>query len=290
MHTVNVLGDGKFVVFDSSERHAERMRVDLTLAAGSAHRVQRYDELLKRVATLSFHNSRFRLLFRGQTNDYRIESHDGTGGRSVLFPSILRKSKASPKQRFARLRQAERLLVDELPREDSLHLNLPLSRWAILQHYEVCETPLLDVTHSLQVALSFAFGDQKNRPKDDAFLYVLAVPHLTGPVSVSIESMTQTIDLSQLCPPEALRPHFQSGSLLSDYPGRQELGQRRTTSSLVPDDFACRLLTKFHLVDLRKWKRQGFSQIPTDLLFPNASDRWYALTREVKKALPPLSA
>ena len=68
-------------------------------------------------------------------------------------------------------------------------------RWAILQHYEVCSTPLLDVTHSLQSALSFAIGDGAS----EGYLFVLALPHLTGPISVSIGSKTIAIDLTQTC-------------------------------------------------------------------------------------------
>src|SRR5437667_8777920 len=85
---------------------------------------------------------------------------------------------------------------------------------ALLQHYQVVATPLLDVTHSLQTALSFALADNR----DEVYLFALAVPQLTGPISVSIESMTQVVDLTQVCPPAALRPHFQSGLLISDYP------------------------------------------------------------------------
>lgn len=39
--------------------------------------------------------------------------------------------------------------TDRLKRQRILH-------WSILQHYEVSATPLLDVTHSLPIAASFA--------------------------------------------------------------------------------------------------------------------------------------
>ena len=33
-------------------------------------------------------------------------------------------------------------------------------RWSILQHYEICDTPLLDVTQSIRIAASFASRSQ----------------------------------------------------------------------------------------------------------------------------------
>ena len=144
-------------------------------------------------------------------------------------------------------------------------------RWAILQHYEICPTPLLDVTLSLQIALSFATSPQH---PDEGYLYVFAVPLLNGPISVSTESMTQVIDLAQIFPPNALRPHFQSGILLSDYPeytGREQTHQGRGG---IENDFGCRLLAKLHLVNMATWRDEGFQPTHPAILFPDAIDIW----------------
>jgi hypothetical protein len=82
------------------------------------------------------------------------------------------------------------------------------SGWAILQHYEVCDTPLLDVTNSLRVAASFATN---NPAAEGPVLYVLGVPSLSGSITASSEQGLQIIRLSSICPPEARRPYFQEG-------------------------------------------------------------------------------
>jgi hypothetical protein len=66
-----------------------------------------------------------------------------------------------------------------------------------LQHYEVCGTPLLDVTHSLRVAASFATNDAVKG--HNPTLYVLVVPALSGSVSASSDQGLQTIRLSSIC-------------------------------------------------------------------------------------------
>ena len=40
---------------------------------------------------------------------------------------------------------------------NSLHV-----RWALLQHYNICDTPLVDITQSLHVASSFALQKETN--------------------------------------------------------------------------------------------------------------------------------
>lgn len=169
--------------------------------------------------------------------------------------------------------------MKELPQAD-IHRNQYV-RWAIIQHYEICPTPLLDLTQSLQSALSFAIGDGRK----EGYLFVLAFPHLTGPVSVSVESMTQTIDLTQLCPPEALRPHFQSGVLVGDFPSFESLETTHGGEGMIGNNFSCRLLTKFHLANCASWRAEGFTSTPQAILFPNDRDRWFSALRAIKSEL-----
>lgn len=272
--------------FKTYEHGSENLVSDTTmglrLASKPGHVVTSYFELLEKIANISYYNSNFKLLFRGQNKDYRIGITGQHGGRGILYPSILRPNSQVEREkllddRFQALREAERNLAKVLPVSDII--NLRVVRWAILQHYEVCDTPLLDVTSSLQCALSFAFGSRK---RSDSYIFVLAVPHLTGPISVSTESMTQVIDLAHICPPEALRPHFQSGILLGDYPEYSERSQTHDKIGFIDNDFSCRLLAKFHLKDIDNWEQEGFTPTPINILFPDSKDRWFASIQKIR--------
>jgi hypothetical protein len=246
--------------------------------------VSSYRDLLKKIAALSYHNSRFRLLFRGQPEDYTVNHRGKATSGSSLYPSILRQTGLSDRvtgldRRFAILAIAEDKLKKRLAVK-AVHQDR-IVRWAILQHYEIVATPLLDVTYSLQTALSFALADRK----DEGYLFVLALPHLTGPISVSIESMTQVVDLTQVCPPDALRPHFQSGLLVSDYPVVDNTQASHGGKGMIGNNFSCRLLTKFKLTNCRAWVDEGFVLTRKDILFPDSYDDWYAYVKDIKGEL-----
>lgn len=285
---MEILTQNTIMVFDAEHDHLVNSAAPdvptpgFVLSNRDGHEVRSYVELLHKVAALSFHNRRFRLLFRGQRADYKM---DGAAITSDLYPSILRGFTANGNNRknqldyaFDVLAKAESLLAEKISNREVVASHIV--RWAVLQHYEVCKTPLLDVTASLQSALTFAIGD-----RNEGWLYVLAFPQLTGGVSVSVESHTQVIDLSQLCPPEALRPHFQQGLLAIDYPEirtrRQSHGQR----GMRGNNFAARLLTKFKLVNCRAWRAEGFTPTPSSILFPNTVDPWFEKTQVVKRKL-----
>lgn len=254
----------------------------LPLSCSNGHAVNSYIELLKKLAALSYLNATFRLLFRGQLKDYKLNTRGEISPyHSCLYPSILRPEAGQDRvelldKRFDALNRAETLLKEKLPIAD-LHKN-QMVRWAILQHYEVCRTPLLDLTQSIQTALSFAIG----HGHDEGYLFVLAFPQLTGAVSVSIESMTQIIDLNQICPSEALRPHFQSGILASDYPVIDRREASHGKRGMIGNNFACRLLAKFRLKNVQGWTTEGFTPTPNNILFPDKEDEWYSTLNEIK--------
>jgi len=246
----------------------------LLMSGSPGHVVRSYVELLTKVAALQYHNPRFRFLFRGQREDYRLNLRGEKAARSLLYPSILRPDGSKERRsllvdRFSRLERLERELVKRLSVDEIHHDRI--IRWAILQHYEIAPTPLLDVTLSLQIALSFALANNAG----DGFLFALAVPHLSGPISVSIESGTQVVDLSQACPPDALRPHFQSGFLITDYPIVDCVESTHGGRGMVGNNFACRLFAKFKLANCRSWAREGWRPTPRSILFPNHIDKWF---------------
>ena len=247
----------------------------LRIATSGGHVVRSYKELLKKVAALGYHNPRFKLLFRGQTRDYKLNTRGGPSPHSSLYPTILRahpgvRRHQALDEAFARLVAAEKLVVERI-REPAVH-SQQLVRWAVLQHYGVCATPLLDVSGSLQTALSFAAEGTT-----EGFVFVLAFPQTAGPLSVSLESMTQVIDLSQSCPPEALRPHFQSAMLVGDYPAIVNRETSHGRRGMIGNNFACRLLAKFHLTHCTEWLIEGFTATPQRILFPNDADEWFGI-------------
>ncbi|MCK7500127.1 MAG: FRG domain-containing protein [Comamonadaceae bacterium] len=118
-----------------------------------------FRQLVEAVARLSFHNPDYFLIYRGQRRDHLIESN-----ATSLYPAIYRSEGSLPnaelRSRFQTLDRAAALLHAEF-RSHSIEGSAKLGKfpeltWAMLQHYEVCPTPLLDVTQSLRVAASFA--------------------------------------------------------------------------------------------------------------------------------------
>ena len=235
--------------------------------------VQDYLDLATKVAELQFRNREHALLFRGQRADYRNQS-----GYSSLKPSILRPgARRNPSQtelieRFDQLRQAEECLVRDYKESGLLGIERvvrqKILRWSIIQHYEICETPLLDVTHSLRIAASFA----SEGADDEAYLFILGVPQLSGAVSASAEAGLQIVRLSSACPPSALRPHLQEGYLLREYPELLAFDQKQHYEHHEVD-FGRRLVAKFCLNPRTFWKKSGgFPKVPKNALYPNDKD------------------
>lgn len=238
------------------------------IRSGKGHFVNSYPELAKKIAELQFRNREHVLLFRGQLNDYLTSK-----GNSMLKAGSFRleagKIPSEPvlKERFARLRAAEAELVRHYVAAGLLgverikrHRTL---RWAILQHYEVCPTPLLDMTQSLRIAASFAsHGNTSNK----AYVFVLGVPNVSGAVTSSSEAGLQVVRLSSACPPEAARPHFQEGYLLGEYPEIADFDQN-SHYSFYEMDFGRRLIAKFWFNPDQFWNDKNFPRATEKALY-----------------------
>lgn len=236
--------------------------------------VSTFRKLVEHVARLSYINNDELLFFRGQSSDYKNRS-----GGTTLFPAIYRGDQLQErevKHRFDRLDQASRLLVEKwrVANIDGFR-DIRLKRyiqWSVLQHYEVADTPLLDVTHSLRVACSFA---QMKQTGGRAFICVLGLPHVTNRISINSEHEIVNIRLLSICPPAALRPHFQEGYLVgttdvsSEYDNKTEL------------DFKNRLIAKFSIPDTTAFWGRGFNVIPSSSLYPRG-DSVLRLCEEIK--------
>ncbi len=223
--------------------------------------VKKYRELMTQVARLAFLNKDYLLFFRGQNRDYKNKA-----GASTFYPSIYRGDYLPQREihyRFELLNQASTLLVDKFNQEKidgySEVRRKRYIQWSILQHYEVCTTPLLDLTHSLRVACSFA---QLNNDSNYGYVYVFGMPYITNRISINSEHDLVNIRLLSICPPDALRPYFQDGYLV----GTEDV----TTEydSKIELDFKNRLIAKFRIPVDRIFWGQGFSAIPKSVLYP----------------------
>jgi hypothetical protein len=213
---------------------------------------------------LGSQNTRFNLFYRGQIDDYKDNN-----GRTKLYPSIFRPerkrlSAVVVKTRFERLNALIKTLVTN---RFNLGLLSPLTvhdeYWlSLLQHYGICPTPLLDLTQSLRVAASFALLDTETRSlRKDGYVYVLGMPHLHGCISSFADDRMVIVKLQNVCPPQALRPHFQEGYLVGRWPG--------TTFKEKEDNFAYWLVGKYRLDNTEPgFFDDKFPPIPADSLLP----------------------
>lgn len=276
---MNIVGQQE--VWSFSARAAEAIPQSCAaVRKGEAHAVGSYMELARKVAELQFRNPDLVLLFRGQPEDHKNDKRN-----SSLKPKLFRSSGGvipGPEElnrRFNRLRHAEQALVDRYEQGGFLGRERlkrqQILRWSILQHYEICPTPLLDVTHSLRIAASFA-----SNPGKKAFVFVLGVPHLSGAITASAEAGLQILRLSSVCPPSAVRPHIQEGYLLGEYPDMTGFDQKQHYEH-YEIDFGRRLVAKFKLDPRTFWSDPAFPRVDHAALYPSDIDPLYQLARAV---------
>lgn len=257
--------------------------------ADAGNFVSSFVELARRIAELQYRNRYHVLFFRGQNKDY-----PNRDGNSTLKPELFRPRKGtdinpSPEtlgDRFGRLRDAERELVRLYPNRFKLGVTRlqrhRVLRWSILQHYRMCATPLLDVTHSLRIAASFASLGATH----SAYVFAVGVPNLDGGVTASSEAGLQTIRLSSVCPPTAMRPHIQEGYLLGEYPEMADFEQKANYKH-HEIDFGRRLVAKFRFNPGTFWEANSpFPQVSEAALFPNDDDPMFELAQEMERIIP----
>lgn len=266
---METIGSSTIQSFLGNDGEPERVS-NTKVRASPGFSVGSYLELATRIATLNYLNPDYVLMFRGQSGDFLNRQRNTT-----LKPTIARPFEGGTIDylaRYERLRRAEELLVESYRQAGFRgHTRLQrqrILRWSILQHYEVCDTPLLDVTQSLRIAASFA---SKNGT-GPAYVFVLGVPNLSGAITASAEAGIQVVRLSSVCPPEAVRPHIQEGYLLGEYPDMDGAEQK----NLYPAheiDFGLRLIGKFRFDPGPFWAHSAdFPRVPTEALYPSASD------------------
>ena len=238
-----------------------------------AIKINDFRGLVQSVAYIANHNPDYSLFYRGQSKDYKLSS-----GSSSFYPTIFRRP-GKPLQakilseRYAVLEKCSQELVISLEsigidnlRKVKKFRELP---WSILQHYEVCGTPLIDLTHSLRVAASFAL----NNAKENAYIFIFAFPYPNGTISYSTEEELLNVRLLSACPSEALRPHFQEGYLIGSFPPYVNKKEPFL-------DFGRRLIAKLEIPKKNFWGKD-FHAIPNNALYP-PNDEVESICSEIK--------
>jgi hypothetical protein len=219
---------------------------------------------VKHIAQLAYLNKDYLLFYRGQGVRFQNKA-----GGATFYPSIYRGDQLDRRTVDARFRQLERAsqqLRDLFTRgiidgHQEVARKL-LVRWSILQHYQVCATPLLDLTHSIRVACSFAQAAAKDED-EKVLVSVFGLPYTTNRISSNSEHDLVLVRLLSICPPTALRPYFQEGYLAGtaeityDYDDKSEL------------DFNRRLVAQFAIPASPSFWGTGLSRVSDSELFPS---------------------
>jgi hypothetical protein len=110
------------------------------------------------------------------------------------------------------------------------------------------------------------------------FVYVLGLPQITNRISVNSEEELANVRLLSICPPAALRPHFQEGYLA----GTTDLTYEFDTKTEL--DFRNRMIAKFEIPTSQTFWGPGFNQIPEASLYPKG-DTVLKLCLSLKESL-----
>ena len=223
--------------------------------------MHRYTDFVKHVARLAYLNKDQLLFYRGQGAYFKNKA-----GGVTFYPPIYRGDQLerdTVESRFRLLDSASRRLR-ELFHKGGIDGYQEVGRklliqWSILQHYQVCATPLLDFTHSIRVACSFAQAAATGRK---AYVSVFGLPYVTNRISSNSEHDLVVVRLLSICPPAALRPYFQEGYLAgtvdvtSNYEDKSEL------------DFNRRLVAHFEISASPSFWGADMSRVGDEELFP----------------------
>jgi hypothetical protein len=123
----------------------------------------------------------------------------------------------------------------------------------------------------------------------EALVFVLAVPQLSGAITVNVEAGLQMVRLTSVCPPSAMRPHLQEGYLLGEYPDMDDFDQKRLYAA-EDIDFGLRLVAKFKFNPDKFWRPPNFPPIKRSALYVSAErDLIFELMDSIRKKVRPWS-
>jgi hypothetical protein len=237
--------------------------------------INSFRKLVEINAKLAYKNKDHLIFYRGQIEDY-----PNRAGSSSFYPTIYRGDYLKVNElrnRFDILEGSCKALVN-LFEDQKIEGYKELKRkkyiqWSVLQHYDVCKTPLLDFTHSLRVACSFALSNNNN---EFGYVYSFGLPYLTNRISINSEHDLVNVRLLSICPPNALRPYFQEGYLA----GTEDITTNYESKTEL--DFNNRLIIKYKIPNKNEFWGRGFNKIPQKSLYPD-NDPIYEICKIVKE-------
>lgn len=212
-------------------------------------KIDTFQDLIMEIAELSYKNPDVMLFYRGQNNNYTKMKY------TTLYPTIYRLNSIKDiKFEFDILEKSANKLINLLETNNDIDRDeigeikkIKLLQYSILQHYEVCKTPLLDVTQSLKVACSFAILNNENNKNNVGYVYILGLPYITGRISVDSEDYITNVRLLSISCSASKRPFFQEGYLV----------QTEFTSDVDREkgelDFNRRIVAVYEFVDNEKF-------------------------------------
>lgn len=242
-------------------------RLDATVSkirTGDGFPIRNFRELIEEVALVTISNKSYEMFYRGQTNDYKDSQsifYKDNKPKTIIYPAICRPKKEKDGSYNHSLRKTELIkryndlynMVDSVTGKRNY---LPEYHFALFQHYDICPTPLIDITQSLRVAATFAL-----RGSETGYLYVFGLPYPNQSISHYTDIGIVLIKLQNVCPIKALRPRYQEGYLVGKYPFSPEKESA--------DNLARRLVAKFYLDNTAGtfWD-SDFQPLPEDVIFP----------------------
>jgi len=222
--------------------------------------VNSFNRLTEICSSIVFFNREYLILFRGQSED-----------TDSVLPRIYRdySTVSFENKRYELEEKSQRLISVLRSRKKRFHgtflLEQRFFQWAILQHYECCDTPLLDITQSLHIACSFAQSSALKRQdrSTECFIYALAFPWPQNHFSTHEEM--GLIRLLNYCPPKAKRPYFQQAYVASPF-----ISEKNIESSNPKNcDFSPRIVAKFSIPIHCAFWDDNLMPFPKTLLYPN---------------------
>ena len=236
-----------------------------------------YRELVELTAQIAIWNKQYDMFFRGQNHDYKNKKE-----KSDIYPSICRpefnpkgKYKASIKTHTIDKRLVQlHSFINYLSSTEKYPLRIRRSKnflemdYALIQHYGILPTPMIDITQSLRVAATFALRKSKT-----GYLYVFGLPYPHGSISYFIDNNIVLVKLQNSCPSNALRPRYQEGFLVGRFPF--------SPCKAIGDNLATRMIAKFYLdnSDDNFWDSL-FMPLSEEILFPKKDEKMSELKKK----------
>lgn len=230
-----------------------------------------YSELLDAISFLTAMNKRHTLFFRGQTRNVDPKPALFRTQWSFMGFETFAISNANRQGYWEFLPTIGRRVFEICDRED---FGLPRWRglrdvreiqWAVIQHYQLWPTPLIDISSSIRASASFAMGCSRGSAEAprSGYLYVIGLPYSTGSITYDIDENLLLARLVSACPPVAKRPHYQDGFLVGRFPFAAPNAETERKSSLT-----LRLIAKFELRDAGRFWDADFPLMSESALMP----------------------